>query len=366
MIEKPILSPEFSVEDIRKLRTYTAEVMKNMTTEEIIAYIEEGAKGIRQEIAEGKIKNAIKQNKISTSEDIPLVKTYYNKTILRSEIMVKIISICVVALLLLVGCVSTPKTNGEDMMSKWISVEYFEDDEISMSTTLSLNSLVGDGAIIELMQPDGVDQKMIVKFTDDLEKISVDYYEDGEIFMSTTITLSKLEGDGAVIEVLQPDGMDQKMIVKYIDDPTTTATNSQASLTIKGENVRYLGDIPDVRELVITADKSLLEQIVSDDIKVYFVTTSSESSILDEKKVSISTNEVPLHEVFNDLADQSGLNIVISGKTDDEVYQQKITMQYSDISIKTAFDVLTQITGLSYRFLGDAAGFLVGPIERLE
>ena len=131
--------------------------------------------------------------------------------------MVKIVSICVVALLLLVGCASTPKSAHEDMMSKWISVEYFEDDEPSMSTTLSLNSLVGDGAIIELLQPDGVDQKMIVKFIDGLEKISVDYFEDDEIFMSTTVILSSLVGDDAVIEVLQPDGVDQKMIIKFIE-----------------------------------------------------------------------------------------------------------------------------------------------------
>ena len=85
--------------------------------------------------------------------------------------MVKIISICVVAFLLLVGCASTPKSAQEDMMSKWISVEYFEDDEISMSTTLSLNSLVGDGAIIELLQPIGVDKKMIVRFIDDLDSL---------------------------------------------------------------------------------------------------------------------------------------------------------------------------------------------------
>jgi len=39
MIEKPILSPDFSVEDIRKLRTYTAEVTKNMIREERRAYM---------------------------------------------------------------------------------------------------------------------------------------------------------------------------------------------------------------------------------------------------------------------------------------------------------------------------------------
>ena len=77
MIEKPVLSPEFSVEDIRKLRTYMAEVMKDMTTQEIIDYIEEGAKGIRQEIAEGRAEYLKQKNRISTSEDISPVKTYH-------------------------------------------------------------------------------------------------------------------------------------------------------------------------------------------------------------------------------------------------------------------------------------------------
>ena len=63
MIEKPILSPEFSVEDIRKLRTYMAAEMENMTREERLAYIEEGAKGIRQEIAEARIEYLKQQNK---------------------------------------------------------------------------------------------------------------------------------------------------------------------------------------------------------------------------------------------------------------------------------------------------------------
>ena len=60
MIEKPFLSPEFSVEDIRKFRTYTAEVMKDMKPSEIADYIEEGAKGIRQEIAYLKAKRLSK------------------------------------------------------------------------------------------------------------------------------------------------------------------------------------------------------------------------------------------------------------------------------------------------------------------
>ena len=39
IIPEPNLSPHFSVEDIRKLRTYTAELMENMTKEERRMYI---------------------------------------------------------------------------------------------------------------------------------------------------------------------------------------------------------------------------------------------------------------------------------------------------------------------------------------
>jgi hypothetical protein len=43
MTTKPILSPDFTMEDIRRLRTYEAEVMSKMTSKERIAYIEAGA-----------------------------------------------------------------------------------------------------------------------------------------------------------------------------------------------------------------------------------------------------------------------------------------------------------------------------------
>jgi predicted alpha/beta superfamily hydrolase len=69
MIEKPVLSPSFSVEDIRKLRTYEAEVQKNMTREEIFAYIKEGADRGRAEIARIRAENARK-----TEEQLILTK----------------------------------------------------------------------------------------------------------------------------------------------------------------------------------------------------------------------------------------------------------------------------------------------------
>ena len=37
-MEKPIISPNFTIEDIHKIREYNYEVTKNMTIEEKIAY----------------------------------------------------------------------------------------------------------------------------------------------------------------------------------------------------------------------------------------------------------------------------------------------------------------------------------------
>ncbi len=37
-MEKPVLSPEFTIEDIHKLRVYNYEVTKHMSTEEKLLY----------------------------------------------------------------------------------------------------------------------------------------------------------------------------------------------------------------------------------------------------------------------------------------------------------------------------------------
>jgi hypothetical protein len=54
MLQAPVLSPDFSLEDIKKLRAYDAEMMKNMTKEERRAYIEEDAAKMRKILAEMK------------------------------------------------------------------------------------------------------------------------------------------------------------------------------------------------------------------------------------------------------------------------------------------------------------------------
>jgi hypothetical protein len=48
-MEKPILSPDFTLEDIRKIRDYNAFLHESMTDEEYIAYRKEKA---RKAIAE--------------------------------------------------------------------------------------------------------------------------------------------------------------------------------------------------------------------------------------------------------------------------------------------------------------------------
>ena len=37
-MDKPVISPDFTIEDIHKIREYNYEVTKNMTIEEKIAY----------------------------------------------------------------------------------------------------------------------------------------------------------------------------------------------------------------------------------------------------------------------------------------------------------------------------------------
>lgn len=37
-MEKPVISPDFTIEDIHKIREYNYEVTKNMTLEEKLAY----------------------------------------------------------------------------------------------------------------------------------------------------------------------------------------------------------------------------------------------------------------------------------------------------------------------------------------
>ena len=50
------ISPDFTIEDIRKIRDYNYEMTKNMNAEEMIAYIKKGADSFRKELEEFKTK----------------------------------------------------------------------------------------------------------------------------------------------------------------------------------------------------------------------------------------------------------------------------------------------------------------------
>ena len=50
MMEKPTLSPDFTMEDLWKLREYNSLRRLHMTTEELVADIEKGASYAQQQI----------------------------------------------------------------------------------------------------------------------------------------------------------------------------------------------------------------------------------------------------------------------------------------------------------------------------
>ena len=49
-MEKPIISSNFTIEDIHKIREYNYEIMKNMTMEEKIAYYNTTGMEVEKEI----------------------------------------------------------------------------------------------------------------------------------------------------------------------------------------------------------------------------------------------------------------------------------------------------------------------------
>jgi len=55
---KPSISPDFTVEDIHKIREYHYELTKNMSFEERAAFYREGAKEFQKYLAERKLKKA--------------------------------------------------------------------------------------------------------------------------------------------------------------------------------------------------------------------------------------------------------------------------------------------------------------------
>lgn len=64
-LEKPILSPDFTIEDIHKLREYNYYVTKDMTIHEKMEYYNAGGRAFQKEIEEERMR--IKQE--SKDED---------------------------------------------------------------------------------------------------------------------------------------------------------------------------------------------------------------------------------------------------------------------------------------------------------
>ena len=57
-MEKPILSPNFTIEDIHKLREYNYYVTKDMTPQERMDYYNEKGRAFQREIEESKLQKA--------------------------------------------------------------------------------------------------------------------------------------------------------------------------------------------------------------------------------------------------------------------------------------------------------------------
>ena len=58
MIEKPIISADFTIEDIHKIREYHYELIKDMTMQERINFYNEGGRVFLKEMEERKMRKA--------------------------------------------------------------------------------------------------------------------------------------------------------------------------------------------------------------------------------------------------------------------------------------------------------------------
>ena len=60
MIAKPVISPDFTIEDIHKIREYHYELTKDMTVQEKIAFYNEGGRAFGAEMNKRKQNMAVK------------------------------------------------------------------------------------------------------------------------------------------------------------------------------------------------------------------------------------------------------------------------------------------------------------------
>lgn len=55
IMEKPILSPDFTIDDIHKLREYNYYITKDMTSQERLNFYNERGRAFQKEIETGKL-----------------------------------------------------------------------------------------------------------------------------------------------------------------------------------------------------------------------------------------------------------------------------------------------------------------------
>ncbi len=66
MIAKPDISPDFTIDDIHKIREYHYELTKDMTTQERINFYNEGGRAFLVEMEKRKRQKAAANNKFLT------------------------------------------------------------------------------------------------------------------------------------------------------------------------------------------------------------------------------------------------------------------------------------------------------------
>ena len=66
MIAKPDISPDFTIDDIHKIREYHYELTKDMTTQERINFYNEGGRAFLAEMEKRKRQKAAAYNKFLT------------------------------------------------------------------------------------------------------------------------------------------------------------------------------------------------------------------------------------------------------------------------------------------------------------
>ena len=64
-LEKPILSPDFTIEDIHKLREYNYHVTKNMTVHEQVEYYNAKGNAFNKEIEEERMRREQESERVS-------------------------------------------------------------------------------------------------------------------------------------------------------------------------------------------------------------------------------------------------------------------------------------------------------------